>query len=56
MCRDAPRTSTCCSVMIQPLSLVALTQQDDIAAVTAASSAAAAPLAGPTAFLVVAAS
>lgn len=54
MCRDAPRTSTCCSVMIQPLSLVALTQQDDIAAVTAASSAAA--LAGPSAFLVVAAS
>lgn len=40
--------------MIQPLSLVALTQQDDIAAVTAASSAAA--LAGPSAFLVVAAS
>lgn len=55
MRRDAGRASTCCSVMIQPLSLVALTQQDDIAAVTSPSSAAAA-LAGPTVFLVVAAS
>lgn len=41
-CSDAPRAGTCCSVMIQPCSAVALTLQDAVATVTAASPAAAA--------------
>lgn len=41
-CSDAPRAGTCCSVMIQPRSTVALTLQDAVATVTAASPAAAA--------------
>ena len=41
-CRDAQRAGTCCSVMIQPRSAVALTQQDAVATVTAAPPAAAA--------------
>lgn len=42
VCSDARRAGTCCSVMIQPLSAVALTQQDAVATVAAASSATAA--------------
>lgn len=40
VCSDAQRAGTCCSVMIQPLSAVALIQQDAVATVTAASTAA----------------
>lgn len=41
-CSDAQGTGTCCSVMIQPLSASAFTQQDAVATVTAAPAAAAA--------------
>lgn len=49
VCSDAPRAGTCCSVMIQPLSAVALTQQDAVATVIAASPAAAAAAAAAAA-------
>lgn len=49
VCSDARRAGTCCSVMIQPLSAVALTQQDAVATVTAASPAAAAAATAATA-------
>lgn len=42
VCSDARRAGTCCSVMIQPLSTVALTRQDAVATVAAASFATAA--------------
>lgn len=48
VCSDAPRAGTCCSVMIQPLSAVALTQQDAVATVAAAPPAAAAAAAAAT--------
>lgn len=48
VCSDARRAGTCCSVMIQPLSAVVLTQQDAVATVTAASPAAAAAAAAAT--------
>lgn len=48
VCSDAPRAGTCCSVMIQPRSAVALTLQDAVSTVTAAAPAAAAAAAAAT--------